>query len=77
VSDTLLGRSKASPLPTNISPSVMPQQFCDFFADKIKRIRDDLDHRPSEPPTVFYISVNIDLFFNICLFMYYPYKYSL
>jgi hypothetical protein len=29
----------------------MPQQFCDFFADKIKRIRDDLDQRPSEPPT--------------------------
>ena len=38
-----------APLPSDIPRSDMPDRFCDFFSDKIDRIRDDLDSRSCEP----------------------------
>ena len=51
VADGLLGRKASSPLPTNIPIHELPQTFCDFFTDKIKVIRNDLDSRSTPPPT--------------------------
>ena len=43
VSDILLGKSKCTPLPTNINKSELSQHFSDYFVEKIKQIRKDLD----------------------------------
>ena len=51
VSSELSGKSSTAPLPSDIPRSDLPDQFCDFFSDKIDRIRDDLDSRSCEPPT--------------------------
>ena len=51
VSSELLGKSSTAPLPSDIPLSDLPDRFCDFFSDKIDRIRDDLDSRSCEPPT--------------------------
>ena len=51
VSDKLLGKSRSSPLPVNVPVSELPQKFCDFFSNKIRGIRYNLDQRPSLPPT--------------------------
>ena len=52
VSDELLGRSHTTPHPSDIPRRDLPDRFCDFFCDKIKRIREDLDSRSCDPPTV-------------------------
>ena len=44
VSSELLGKSSTAPLPSDIPRSDLPDRFCDFFSDKIDRIRDDLCH---------------------------------
>ena len=46
----MLGRSRTTPLPTNIPASELPQKFCDFFTDKIAHIRSELDKHQCEPP---------------------------
>ena len=51
VSDELLGKSRTTPLPSDISRSVLPDRFGDFFFNKIKRIREDLDSRSCDPST--------------------------
>ena len=51
VSSELLGKSSTAPLPSDIPRSDLPDRFCDFFSDKIDRIRDDLDSRSCKPPT--------------------------
>ena len=51
VSSELLGKSSTDPLPLDIPRSDLPDRFCDFFSDKIDRIRDDMDSRSCEPPT--------------------------
>ena len=51
VSSELLGKSSTAPLPSDIPRSDLPDRFCDFFSNKIDRIRDDLDSRSCEPPT--------------------------
>ncbi len=51
VSSELLGKSSTALLPSDIPCSDLPDRFCDFFSDKIDRIRDDLDPRSCEPPT--------------------------
>ena len=43
VSDELLSRSRATPLPSNIPRCDLPDRFCDSFCDKTKRIREDLE----------------------------------
>ena len=51
VSSELLGKSSTAPLPSDIPRSDLPDQFSDFFSDKIDLFRDDLDSRSREPPT--------------------------
>ena len=51
MSDELLGRSRTIPLPSDIPRCDLPDRFCDFFCDKIKRIREDLDSRSCDPPS--------------------------
>ena len=51
ISNELLGKKVHSPLPTNIPSNVLPQCFCDYFTNKIKDIRDELDSRSSEVPS--------------------------
>ena len=49
VSSGLLGKSKTTPLPSDIPRSALPGIFCMFFSRKIHNIRQDLDSQPSEP----------------------------
>ena len=49
VSSRLLGKSKTTPLPSDIPRSALPGIFCMFFSRKIHNIRQDLDSQPSEP----------------------------
>ena len=51
IANGLLGKNKSSPLPTNVPPQDLPQFFCDFFTNKIKCLRDDLDQRLSMSPS--------------------------
>ena len=51
VTNELLGKTKSKVLPTNIPRKDLPQSFCDFFAGKIFRIRDELDSRDCAPPS--------------------------
>nr|KAG5708689.1 hypothetical protein BaRGS_034906 [Batillaria attramentaria] len=47
----LQGKSRNTPLPTSIPRRDLPQKFCNFFHDKIKQIRSDLDSTPCDPPS--------------------------
>ena len=47
VTNSLLGKSKVSPLPTNIPAAQLPHSSCEFFTEKIKQIRQNLDNAPS------------------------------
>ena len=51
MSDELLSRSRTTPLPSDIPRCDLLDRFCDFFCDKIKRIREDLDSSSCDPPT--------------------------
>ena len=51
VSSGLLGKSKTTPLLSDIPRSVLQDRFCMFFSQKIQNIRQDLDAHPSEPAT--------------------------
>ena len=51
VSNGLLGKSKTTPLPSDIPRSALQDRFCMFFSQKIQNIRQDLDAHPSEPAT--------------------------
>ena len=51
MSDELLGRSRTTSLPSDIPRCDLHDRFCDFFCDKIKRIREDLDSRACDPST--------------------------
>ena len=50
VSNELLGKSRTTPLPSDVPRPELPQRFSDFFFSKIQRVRDDLDSRSCEPP---------------------------
>ena len=53
VTNSLLGKSKVSPLPNNIQTAQLPHSFCEFFTEKIKQIRRTLDNTPfTHVPTV-------------------------
>ena len=43
ITNTLLGKSESSPLPSTVHHSHLPQAFADFFANKIATIRHSLD----------------------------------
>ena len=43
----MFGQSKVSPLPTNIPAAQLPHSSCEFFTEKIKQIRQNLDNAPS------------------------------
>ena len=49
ISDELCGKTKASPLPNNIITNELPDTFCQFFIDKVSKIRHDLDAFGSDP----------------------------
>ena len=51
MSSGLLGKSKTTPLPSDIPRSALQDRFCMFFSQKIQNIRKDLDAHPSEPAT--------------------------
>ena len=51
VSSGLLGKSKTTPLPSDIPRSALQDRFCMFFSQKIQNILQDLDAHPSEPAT--------------------------
>ena len=51
VSSGLLGKSKTTPLPSDMPRSALQDRFCMFFSQKIKNMRRDLDAHPSEPAT--------------------------
>ena len=48
---TLLGKTKSSPLPTSFPSSDLPSQFSDFFSNKIKAIRQNLDSATTTSPS--------------------------
>ena len=48
VSYQLMGNIRVPVLPTNISPSDLPEAFSKFFSDKIKTIRYELDAFPAD-----------------------------
>ena len=63
VSNDLLRKSGTSVLPTNVPSNEFPQQFCQFFADKIKKLREELDSHQCEPPSfAFYEGTTFDHF---------------
>ena len=51
ITNTLLGQSESSPLPSTVHPSHLPQAFADFFANKIATIRHSLDIDSTSSPT--------------------------
>ena len=51
MANELLGKSKTTPLPTNVPRCNLPQSFCDFFTTKIQRIRQHVDAQTDESPT--------------------------
>ena len=51
VSNALLGKSKTTPLSSDIPRSALQDRFCMFFSQKIQNIRLDLDAHPYEPAT--------------------------
>ena len=53
VTNSFLGKSKVSPLPVNFPAAQLPHSFWEFFTEKIKQIRQNLDNTPSPHiPTV-------------------------
>ena len=44
ISDSLLGKSKSKQLPNDLPMSQLPETFSQYFVDKIKNIRQELDH---------------------------------
>ena len=59
VSDKLLGKAKTTSLPSNIPVSATCHRVfvTQFFVIKIKRIREDLDSCPHDPPSFFEFDV--------------------
>ena len=53
VTNSLLGKFKVSPLPTNTPAAELPHSFCEFVTEKIKQIRQNLGNTPfPHAPTV-------------------------
>ena len=50
VPNELLGKSRTTPLLSDVPGSELPKRFCDFFSCKISNLRDDLDSCSCEPP---------------------------
>ena len=51
VTNELLGKPKMKSFPSNIPRSELPQRFCEYFSEKIQKLRDDLDSQQCDPPT--------------------------
>ena len=51
ITNTLLGKSESSPLPSTVHPSHLPQAFADFFANKIGTICHSLNIDSTSLPT--------------------------
>ena len=54
ITNTLLGKSKTSSLPSPIPSALLPQRFCDFFVNKISTIRDKLSSQTMSLPSVIH-----------------------
>ena len=44
ITNTLMGKTQSSPLPTSIPLTSLPDAFCDFFLSKVSKIRAELDN---------------------------------
>ena len=51
MSNELLGKSRTTPLPSDVPLSELQRRFCDFFTSKISNLRDDLDSSSCELST--------------------------
>ena len=51
ISDNLLKNTSASVLPKNINTDELPDRFCQFFGEKIIKLRETLDSRQCNPPS--------------------------
>ncbi|GFR88481.1 RNA-directed DNA polymerase from mobile element jockey, partial [Elysia marginata] len=49
LTSTLGGRSKPTPLPDQITDDKLPDSFCAYFHDKVKKLRTELDSKGGEP----------------------------
>ncbi len=66
VCNDLMGKSTAKPLPSNIKPEDLPQRFSDFFSDKIRLLRQNLDSRSSKlPEYAIYDGPKLSCFSNV------------
>ena len=52
ITNTLLGKSRTSSLPSSIPSALLPQRFCDFFVNKISTICDNLNSQTTSLPLV-------------------------
>ena len=52
ITNTLLGKSKTSSLPSSISLAFLPQRLCDFFENKISTIHDNLNFQTLPLPPI-------------------------
>ena len=53
ITNTLLGKSDSSPLPSTVHPSHLPQAFSDFFANKTATFLHCLDTDSTSLPTCY------------------------
>ena len=51
LTDELLGAPKSKPLPSDCPTAKLPQIFCDYFSDKVKKIRTELDDLGASAPS--------------------------
>ncbi|GFR98561.1 hypothetical protein ElyMa_006353200 [Elysia marginata] len=49
LTSTLGGRSKPTPLPDQITNDKLPDSFCTYFHDRVKKLRTELDSKGGEP----------------------------
>ncbi len=52
VTNSLLGKTKSSLLPSSSPLSELPQRFSDYFQNKVDTIRSNLDSAPSHSPSI-------------------------
>ena len=65
VTNSLLGKSKVSPLPTNIPAAQLPHSSCEFFTEKIKQIRQNLDNTSRSNCCARYSNTSCSVFTSI------------
>lgn len=49
VTNELSGKPKQTPLPDNVPKDTLPDYFCNYFNDKIAKLRNELDEKDGDP----------------------------